>query len=328
MTTPIMSETKTPGFRGSVALIGTGPMGAPIARNILARQVPLSLWNRTPGKAHAIGGGVVVDGPAAAASEVVLTVLPDLPQVAALLPGEDGLLQGWKTAGIEHPILVIHGTVSPVAVAEFADDCLRNWGVTVVDAPLSGGTIGAEEGRLSIMVGGPRDAVERLTPLFGLYSSTAVHFGETGAGSTVKACNQIVVAATVTALAEAMALASTAGLDLEKVQTVLAGGLANSEVLRQKGRRWIEQDFDGGGSAKNQLKDLNFIAAIAKECGLDLPLSSLVRSVFSRMVEDGSGDLDHTGIYRTITAAPAVATAGATCVEPGMPNDAQDVEPG
>ncbi|MBT2533770.1 NAD(P)-dependent oxidoreductase [Arthrobacter sp. ISL-48] len=300
MTTPTTIDEEMPGYSGSVALIGTGPMGAPIARNILAAQVPLTLWNRTPEKARAIGGGTVVATPALAAREVVLTVLPDLPQVAALLPGEDGLLKGWKTAGIEHPILVIHGTVSPVVVAELADDCLRNWGVTVVDAPLSGGTIGAKEGRLSIMVGGPPDAVERLTPLFELYSSTAVHFGKTGAGSTVKACNQIVVAATVTALAEAMALATTAGLDLEKVQTVLAGGLADSEVLRQKGRRWIDQDFDGGGSAKNQLKDLNFIAEIATARGLNLPLANSIRNAFQLMIEEGYGDLDHTGIYRTI----------------------------
>jgi 2-hydroxy-3-oxopropionate reductase len=300
MTAPTIIGKKMSGFRGSVALIGTGPMGAPIARNILTGQVPLTLWNRTLEKARAIGGGTVVTAPAAAASDVVLTVLPDLPQVAALLPGGDGLLKGWRTAGIEHPILVIHGTVSPVAVAEFAENCLRTWGVTVVDAPLSGGTIGAEEGRLSIMVGGPPDVVERLIPLFGLYSSTAVHFGKTGAGSTVKACNQIVVAATVTALAEAMALANTSGLDLEKIQTVLAGGLANSEVLRQKGRRWIDQDFEGGGSAKNQLKDLNFIAEIAAARGLTLPLAKSIRNSFQLMIEEGYGDLDHTGIYRTI----------------------------
>lgn len=288
------------GLPASVALLGTGPMGAPIAGNIIAAGVPLALWNRTATKAHAVGGGTVVATPAAAASEVVLTVLPDLPQVAALLPGDDGLLAGWKTAGIERPILVIHGTVSPVAVAEFADGCRRNWGVTVVDAPLSGGTIGAKEGRLSIMVGGPPGAVERLTRLFELYGSTVVWFGETGAGSTVKACNQIVVAATVTALAEAMALASTAGLDLEKVQSILAGGLANSEVLAQKGQRWIDQDFEGGGSAKNQLKDLRFITDLAGHTGLKLPLAKCLQSAFEDMIATGDGDLDHTGIYQTI----------------------------
>lgn len=302
MTTPTIVQKKLPGFAGSVALMGTGPMGAPIARNILVGNVPLTVWNRTPEKAHAIDGGTVAATPGTAASEVVLTVLPDLPQVAALLPGENGLLAGWKAAGIAHPILVIHGTVSPVAVAEFANDCRRNWGVTVVDAPLSGGTIGAEEGRLSIMVGGPPGAVEHLTPLFELYGSTIVWFGETGAGSTVKACNQIVVAATVTALAEAMALASTAGLDLEKVQSILAGGLANSEVLNQKGRRWIDQNFEGGGSAKNQLKDLRFITDLAGHTGLKLPLATCLQSTFEDMIAAGDGDLDHTGVYRTILA--------------------------
>jgi 3-hydroxyisobutyrate dehydrogenase-like beta-hydroxyacid dehydrogenase len=300
MKTPTNTQKQLPDFPMSVALLGTGPMGAPIARNILAGGVPLTLWNRTAEKAKAIAGGRVAGSPAGAAREVVLTVLPDLPQVAALLPGEDGLLAGWKAAGIENPVLVIHGTVSPVAVAEFAEDCQRNHGLTVLDAPLSGGTIGAEEGRLSTMVGGPADVVERLTPLFELYSSTVVRFGKTGAGSTVKACNQIVVAATVTALAEAMALATATGLDLEKVQSVLAGGLANSEVLRQKGRRWIDADFEGGGSAKNQLKDLNFIAETAADAGLKLPLSTSVRSAFEVMIAAGDGDLDHTGIYRTL----------------------------
>jgi len=275
-------------------------MGAPIARNILAAGVPLTLWNRTADKARAISGGRVAATPAGAAAAVVLTVLPDLPQAAGLLPGEDGLLAGWKAAGIEEPVLVIHGTVSPVAVARFAEDCKSRHGVTVVDAPLSGGTIGAEEGRLSTMAGGPQDTVQRLMPLFDLYSSTVVWFGEAGAGSTVKACNQIVVSATVTALAEAMAVATATGLDAGKVQSILAGGLANSEVLRQKGQRWIDGDFDGGGSAKNQLKDLNFIADIAGDSGLTLPLSTSVRGAFEAMVAAGDGDLDHTGIYRTI----------------------------
>ncbi|MDQ0802138.1 NAD(P)-dependent oxidoreductase [Arthrobacter sp. SLBN-112] len=298
--TTLTVQQQQPAIHRSVALLGTGPMGAPIARNILAAGVPLALWNRTPDKARAIAGGSVAASPAGTARDIVLTVLPDLPQVEALLKGDDGLLAGWQRAGTEQPILVIHGTVSPVAVAAFGEECLRNWGVTVVDAPLSGGTIGAEEGRLSIMAGGPRDAFERCAPLFGLYGAKVAWFGETGAGSTVKACNQIVVAATVTALAEAMALADASGLDLADVQSVLAGGLANSEVLAQKGQRFIDQDFDGGGSAKNQLKDLNFIAEAAANSGLKLPLAGCLHSVFEEMIAAGDGDLDHTGIYRTI----------------------------
>jgi 2-hydroxy-3-oxopropionate reductase len=275
-------------------------MGAPIARNIIAGGIHLKLWNRTADKARAITGGFAAATPAEAATEVVLTVLPDLPQVEALLPGESGLLAGWNRAGITNPTLVIHGTVSPVAVEEFAGNCYRSWGVTVVDAPLSGGIIGAEEGRLSIMAGGPPEVAEQLEPLFRLYGTTVLWFGGTGSGSTVKACNQIVVAATVTALAESMALAASSGLDLEKVQSILAGGLADSEVLRQKGRRWIEQDFDGGGSANNQLKDLNFVADLARHRGLKLPLTKSLQTAFKRMVAEGAGNLDHTGIYQTL----------------------------
>ncbi|MGO4858114.1 NAD(P)-dependent oxidoreductase [Arthrobacter sp. 2MCAF14] len=296
-----ITNAETP-VSSSVALLGTGPMGAPIARNLIAAGVPLKLWNRTAHKAKAIHGGQPTDSPAEAASEVVLTVLPDLPQVEQLLHGRGGLLAGWKVNRIDNPVLVVHGTVSPVAVAAFAAECLETYGITVIDAPLSGGTIGAEEGRLSIMVGGPGEVVERLKPLFELYGSTVLRFGNTGAGSIAKACNQIVVAATVTAISEAMALAEASGLDLGNVQAILAGGLANSEVLRQKGQRWIEADFDGGGSAKNQLKDLTFIAETAAEAGLDLPVSSSVRSAFQTMVSQGLGELDHTGIYLSIRA--------------------------
>ncbi|MGN7199535.1 NAD(P)-dependent oxidoreductase [Arthrobacter sp. SAFR-044] len=285
----------------SVSLLGTGPMGAPIARNLIDRGVPLTLWNRTLHKAEAIEGGTVAPRPADAAADVVLTVLPDLPQVEALLEGEDGLLAGWAHAGVAEPVLVIHGTVSPTAVAAFAARCKSLYGVIVIDAPLSGGTIGAEQGRLSIMTGGPAGVVQWLTPLLELYSSTVLWFGEAGAGAIVKACNQIVVAATVAALSESMALAKASGLDLEKVQAILKGGLANSEVLQQKGARWIAEDFHGGGSAKNQLKDLRFVTEAAADAGLSLPLATTLRTEFQTMVTDGLGDLDHTGIYLSIT---------------------------
>ncbi|MDT0169577.1 NAD(P)-dependent oxidoreductase [Pseudarthrobacter sp. BRE9] len=300
-----MTETKPPSPLDpgvSVSLLGTGPMGAPIARNLISGGVPLTLWNRTVQKAEAIDGGTVAPRPADAAADVVLTVLPDLPQVEALLEGDDGLLAGWTRAGVSEPVLVIHGTVSPTAVATFAAHCKSRYGVVVIDAPLSGGTIGAEQGRLSIMAGGPQGVVEWLTPLFELYSSTVMWFGEAGSGAIVKACNQIVVAATVTALSESMALAKASGLDLEKVQAILKGGLANSEVLQQKGGRWITGDFDGGGSAKNQLKDLRFVTDAAADAGLALPVANTLKSAFETMVTEGLGDLDHTGIYLSITS--------------------------
>ncbi|TQJ34320.1 NAD(P)-dependent oxidoreductase [Arthrobacter sp. SLBN-122] len=300
-----MTETKPPSPLDpgvSVSLLGTGPMGAPIARNIIDGGVSLTLWNRTLQKAEALDGGTVAPRPADAAADVVLTVLPDLPQVEALLEGDDGLLAGWAQAGVVDPVLVIHGTVSPTAVAAFAADCKSRYGVVVIDAPLSGGTIGAEQGRLSIMAGGPQSVVQWLTPLFELYSSTVMWFGEAGSGAIVKACNQIVVAATVTALSESMALAKASGLDLDKVQAILKGGLANSEVLQQKGGRWITGDFHGGGSAKNQLKDLRFVADAAADAGVALPVANTLKTAFETMVTDGLGDLDHTGIYLSITS--------------------------
>jgi len=286
----------------SISLLGTGPMGAPIARNIIDAGVPLTLWNRTLQKAQAIEGGTVAPRPADAAADVVLTVLPDLPQVEALLEGDDGLLAGWARAGVVEPVLVIHGTVSATAVAAFASHCMSHYGVVVIDAPLSGGTIGAEQGRLSIMTGGPQSVVQWLKPLFELYGSTVMWFGEAGAGAIVKACNQVVVAATVTALSESMALAQASGLDLENVQAILKGGLANSEVLQQKGARWITGDFDGGGSAKNQLKDLRFVTEAAADAGLFLPVATTLESEFETMVSEGLGDLDHTGIYLSIAS--------------------------
>lgn len=299
-----MTENKPPSLLDpgvSVSLLGTGPMGAPIARNLINRGVPLTLWNRTVQKAEAIEGGTVALRPADAAADVVLTVLPDLPQVEALLEGDDGLLAGWAKAAVVEPVLVIHGTVSPTAVTAFAAHCKSRYGVVIIDAPLSGGIIGAEQGRLSIMTGGPQGVVQWLTPLFGLYGSTVMWFGEAGAGAIVKACNQIVVAATVTALSESMALAKASGLDLEKVQAILKGGLANSEVLQQKGGRWITGDFDGGGSARNQLKDLRFVTDAAGDAGLALPVANTLKSAFETMVTEGLGDLDHTGIYLSIT---------------------------
>lgn len=299
-----MTENKPPSLLDpgvSVSLLGTGPMGAPIARNLINRGVPLTLWNRTVQKAEAIEGGTVALRPADAAADVVLTVLPDLPQVEALLEGDDGLLAGWAKAAVVEPVLVIHGTVSPTAVTAFAAHCKSRYGVVIIDAPLSGGIIGAEQGRLSIMTGGPQGVVQWLTPLFGLYGSTVMWFGEAGAGAIAKACNQIVVAATVTALSESMALAKASGLDLEKVQAILKGGLANSEVLQQKGGRWITGDFDGGGSARNQLKDLRFVTDAAGDAGLALPVANTLKSAFETMVTEGLGDLDHTGIYLSIT---------------------------
>lgn len=288
--------------RPSLALLGLGPMGEPMARRLLDGYGKLTVWNRTAAKAEALAGlgARLASSPFDAASDIVLTVLPDLSHVESLLPGEEGLLAGWAAKGIARPILVVHGTVSPDGVAAFGDRMLRDHNVRVLDAPVSGGTIGAENGTLSIMVGGDKEALRSITPAFQFMGSTIRHMGPRGSGALAKACNQIVVAGTVTAVSEAMLLARGGGLNLSVMLELLRGGLADSEVLRQKGQRWIDSDFEGGGSAQNQLKDLNFVLGAATTAHLELPLSKVIRNLFEEMVAQGDGALDHTGILRAI----------------------------
>jgi 3-hydroxyisobutyrate dehydrogenase-like beta-hydroxyacid dehydrogenase len=245
---------------------------------------------------------VVASEPREAAMPVTLTVLPDLVQVESLLEGENGLLAGWHAAGITRPVLVVHGTVSPVAVERFAAHLAEEHNVSVIDAPLSGGTVGAEAGTLSVMIGGDRVVAETLLPLFACVGRTIRYLGASGSGALAKACNQIVVAGTIAAVSEAMLLARSAGLDLEVVQELLQGGLARTAVLEQKGEKWMTEDFAPGGSAVNQLKDLRFIAETAKAKALVLPTTEVVTDLFERMVADGDGSLDHSGLYRTLVA--------------------------
>jgi 3-hydroxyisobutyrate dehydrogenase-like beta-hydroxyacid dehydrogenase len=284
-----------------VSLLGLGRMGEPIARRLLAALGSLTVWNRTPAKAEALrsAGARVASRPADAAARITLTVLTDLRDVEQLLDGEDGLLAGWAAAGVERPVLVVHGTVSPVAVAALAER-LAGAGVDVVDAPVSGGTAGAESGALSVMVGGTPDAVGRAWPALSLVGSTVRHLGPPGAGEVAKACNQVVVAATLGALSEALVLADAHGIDRRQLLELLGGGLAGSEALRQKGERWLTGDFEGGGSIDNQVKDLRFVAEAASAHGLALPIATTVRAVYERAVDDGDGHLDHSGVALTL----------------------------
>ncbi|MCJ1671661.1 MULTISPECIES: NAD(P)-dependent oxidoreductase [unclassified Rathayibacter] len=284
-----------------LSLLGLGPMGAPMARNLLA-AASLTVWNRTASRAAPFAelGAVVAPTPAAAAGDVVLTVLPDLVQVESLLEGEDGLLAGWRAAGIAAPVLVVHGTVSPIAVAALARRLAAEHGVQVVDAPLSGGTVGARDATLSIMVGGADEPVARVLPVFERLGRTVRHLGPSGAGATAKLCNQIVVAGTVAVVSEALLLARSAGLDPATVVELLQGGLARTAVLEQKSRKWLDEDFAEGGSARNQLKDLRFVAESAAAEGVALPTTAAVTALFERMIAEGDGDLDHTGVHRTL----------------------------
>jgi len=278
-------------------------MGAPIAARILASGRRLTVWNRTAARAEPFAelGAVVAASPSAAAAPVVLTVLPDLAQVEEVVHGERGLAHGWRAHGIHDPVLVIHGTTSPSATAAFAARSAEQ-GITVVDAPVSGGTVGARDGTLSIMLGGAEERTRALLPLLRAYGRVITYFGPSGSGALAKACNQVIVAATVAAVSEAVALARSGGIDAADLFPVLEGGLAGSEVIRQKKGNWIEERYVDGGSGRNQLKDLGFVRDAADGAGLDLPVADAVRGLFERMVARGDGDLDHTGVIRAVRA--------------------------
>ncbi|OUE09659.1 2-hydroxy-3-oxopropionate reductase [Clavibacter michiganensis] len=286
----------------SVSLLGLGPMGAPMAGNLLDGLGALTVWNRTASSADELAarGATIARTPRAAASEITLTVLPDLAEVESVLAGEEGLLAGWVDAGIDDPVLVVHGTVSAVGVAALAERLRSDHGVRVLDAPLSGGTAGARDGTLSIMVGGDPDDMTAVLPVLRHLGGTIRHLGPSGSGALAKACNQVVVAGVVTVVSEAMLLARSAGLDASVVVELLQGGLARTAVMEQRASKWIDEDFTSSGSARNQLKDLRFIAEAADRAGVALPTTATVTCLFERMVDDGLGELDHTGVYRTI----------------------------
>lgn len=298
----------------SLSLLGLGAMGLPMARRLAARsgdgRGALTVWNRSAPRAEALrdeardaGADVVVaTTPAAAAAEVVLTALPDLPQVREVLAGDDGLLAGWRAAGVERPMLVVHGTVSPVAVRALADE-LADQGIEVVDAPMSGGVLGAAEGRISFMVGGTEAQVAELAELLAPCASRVTRMGATGTGAMAKLCNQLVVAETVTALSEAFALARASGIDPEALADALGSGLASSEVLRQKRHHWTTESFEAGGTIDYQVKDLRFAREAADEAGLRLDAARTALALFEAASAAGDGGLDHSGIYRTISRA-------------------------
>ena len=259
----------------TVAVVGLGAIGLPVAKNLAKAGVNVQVWNRSDAKAEeAVAAGASrVQKLSDIDAAIVLTVLPDMPQVRSVL--DDGLLAALKKSDV----LVIMGTVSPVAVPELGKE-LAEKGVHLLDAPVSGGDVGAQNASLSIMVGGDIDVLRLVEPTFLKLGSTVRHLGPLGSGELAKACNQIVVAVTLTALAEAVTLARKAGLDTKIVLDILAGGLANSQALTVKREKIETSDYRPGGSAVFQLKDLRFALEAGKDSGTALPVTEEVTKLF------------------------------------------------
>src|ERR687895_2451311 len=230
-----------------IGFIGLGIMGGPMAKNLMEAGYELVLFNRTREKAEELAG----DGDAEVAanprevaekSDVIVTMLPDSPDVRDVVTGEDGVLEGIS----EGALLVDMSTISPVVTEELAER-FRERGASMLDAPVSGGDVGAIEGTLSIMVGGSEEDFERARPLFEVMGNTVTHVGPTGTGQVTKAANQIVVALTIEAVSEALVLGPKGGVPPEKILEVLSGGLAGNKVMEVKREKFLSHKFDPGG---------------------------------------------------------------------------------
>ena len=282
-----------------VGFIGLGIMGKPMARNLMEAEYELTVHNRSPEKAEELGeeGAAVAGSPREVAekSDVIITMLPDSPQVEEVVAGEDGVLEGIK----EGSLLVDMSTISPVVTEELAKK-LNERGVGMLDAPVSGGDIGAIEGTLSIMVGGEEEDFQRARPLFEVMGKTITHVGASGSGQVVKAANQIVVALSIEAVSEALVLGSKGGVSAEKVLDVLSGGLAANKVMEVKREKFLERAFEPGGKVEFHHKDLGIALSAGREYGVVLPVTALVDQMFEALMKRGRGGWDHSSLLTLI----------------------------
>ncbi len=276
-----------------IAFLGTGLMGAPMARRLLHAGCSLTVWNRNTDKAKALesDGATVAASPVEAVdgADIVITMLTDGKAVGDVLFESgcaDRLAKGAKVIDMS--------SIAP-AIAKEHSAKLGELGIAHVDAPVSGGVVGAEAGTLAIMAGGDADVVASLQDMFSAMGRVT-HVGPSGAGQICKLANQQIVAVTIGAVAEAMILVEAGGASREAFRNAIRGGFADSRILEIHGRRMVERAFDPGGTAKNQLKDLNAVMDVADALSLTLPLTSGVRAEFTDFVEDGGGPLDHSGL--------------------------------
>ncbi|MBT5000888.1 MAG: NAD(P)-dependent oxidoreductase [Tateyamaria sp.] len=281
-----------------VAFLGTGLMGFPMALNLTRSGVPLTVWNRTQTKANplALEGAKVASNIVDAVKEadIVISMMSDGPTVLAVM---EDVLQSLKPEA-----LWVDMSSTKPAEGRLQAAILLEQNITHLDAPVSGGTKGAEDASLAIMVGGCRDNFERARPIFEMMGRP-VHVGPSGTGQLSKLCNQTIVAVTIGAVAEAMLLASEGGADPTALRSALKGGFADSTILQQHGQRMTDGNFVPGGLSKFQLKDLDNVLAEATLVNLSLPMTEDVRNRFAYFVSEMDGaEKDHSGLFLELKA--------------------------
>jgi 2-hydroxy-3-oxopropionate reductase len=264
-----------------------------MALNVLKAGFPLVVYDLLPAAVAELtaAGASAAASPAELARqvEVVLLCLPDSPDVQAAMLGETGVLAGARSG----QIIVDMSTISPVVARELAAEAAAQ-GATLLDAPVSGGQAGALQGSLSIMVGGDAAAFAQVRPVLAAMGKTILHIGDSGAGQVAKACNQIIIAVTIEAVAEALVLAAKAGVDPAQVRQALLGGYAYSKVLEGHGERFLAHNFTPGFRTRLQYKDLNIALDAGRVYGAPLPATALVHQLYGALMARGAAEMDHS----------------------------------
>jgi 2-hydroxy-3-oxopropionate reductase len=291
----------------NVGFVGLGVMGRPMAGNLVKGGHALHLFSRSgvPAELVAQGGRACASGrEVAARSEVIFSMVPDAADVARVLFGEGGVAEGLSPG----KTFVDMSSISPVATRELAAR-LAALGCEYVDAPVSGGDVGAREATLTVMVGGTEAGFARARPLLELLGRNVTHVGPSGAGQTAKVANQIVVALTIEAVAEALLFAAKAGVDPARVRQALLGGFASSRVLEVHGQRMIERRFEPGARIALHRKDLENALAGARAMGLALPGTALAQQLFNACAAHGGDGWDHSAMVRALERLAGHAVA-------------------
>ncbi|MCG6931919.1 MAG: NAD(P)-dependent oxidoreductase [Desulfofustis sp.] len=283
----------------TIGFIGLGLMGRPMCANLISAGASLVVTNRSEGPRREMmeRGAAIADTPAevAARAQVLVIMVADTAAVESVLFGKNGVCSQLR----EGTLVIDMGTTAVAATREFAAQIIEPGG-DYVDAPVSGGTIGAESGTLTIMAGGSQAGFNRALPVLQVLGGRITHVGAVGAGQVAKAANQVIVGLNIGAVAEALALAKAAGVDPGKVREALQGGFADSRILEVHGRRMVESDYRLGARCTTQRKDMHQALELAETLGLDMPATALSRDLYDLLIEAGGADLDHSALFRLL----------------------------
>lgn len=282
-----------------IGFIGLGLMGKPMAQNLARAGAALVVHNRSQGAVEeCVKDGMLAGGSpsgVAAKADTVIMMLSDTPAVETVLLGEDGVISGLRPGAL----VIDMGTTKVPHTRAFAAAVAEKGG-QYVDAPVSGGTIGAEKGTLTIMAGGDDAAFARARPILDVLGGRITHVGGIGTGQVAKAANQVIVGLNIGAVAEALTLARHAGADPARVRAALSGGFADSRILDVHGQRMIDGAFTPGAKSTTQRKDMDQAIELATELGIDLPATRLSRDLYDKLIAAGGADLDHAALIKAI----------------------------